>query len=171
MVTRSTRGAGLLAGAAAVLLVGSTVAAEPEAAVLGASLEAWNAAFGQPEENPAGPMYGGRFIVRPADGKVWMVEVRYPKGTSATLDEARRQSKAFLPKDAKKVKTYTPPGRPEATVERRCISTTTLGTAAGATETSVGLTDRRKFHASRAIGGRAGYKVMPASPTLTRASG
>ena len=35
----------------------------------------------------------------------------------------------------------------------------------------VGLTDQGKFHASRAIGGRAGYKVMPASPTLTRASG
>ena len=117
MFTRFTRRASLFAGSVVLLLVGSAVAAEREEAVLGASLDAWNAAFGQPEENPAGLMYSGRFIVRPADGRAWFIEVRYPKGTGATLDEARRQSEAFLPSDAKKVKTYTPKGRPEANVD------------------------------------------------------
>ena len=61
-------------------------------------------------------MYGGRFIVTPAGGKVWGVQVRYPKD-GVTLEEARRQSEAFLPMDAKKVKTYTPRGHPETTVD------------------------------------------------------
>ena len=52
MITFSTRLAGLFVGAAALLFVGSTAAAEPEATVLGASLDAWNAAFGEPEKTP-----------------------------------------------------------------------------------------------------------------------
>jgi hypothetical protein len=35
----------------------------------------------------------------------------------------------------------------------------------------VGLTDRGNVQASLAIGGRAGCKMIPASPMLTRASG
>jgi hypothetical protein len=53
----------------------------------------------------------------PANEQAWHVEARYPKGTWVSLDEARRQSEAFLPEDAKKVKTYTPRGRPETTVD------------------------------------------------------
>ncbi|MCG3208597.1 MAG: hypothetical protein FOGNACKC_02208 [Anaerolineae bacterium] len=66
--------------------------------------------------NPLGTGYDHTYDVMFQVGNVWYIERQWPAGDAATVDIIDNETQNLIPADSQFIKTYSPDGRPETTV-------------------------------------------------------
>lgn len=84
---------------------------------LGLSRETWEDRHGKPERTVSSfVFYAGDYSILFLEGKVWHLEQQWNTQNAITPEDARFVGEQLAPADRQFIETYSPEGRPEATV-------------------------------------------------------